>query len=65
MQISVEEYHSLEDSYQGYCKVCDDFTRDCTESDAEGYDCPVCESKDSVVGVGNALLMDLLDIVSE
>lgn len=37
------------DNSLGWCTGCADFTRECTEPDAEGYDCPVCES-DSVVG---------------
>ena len=38
-----EQYLEASDTYQGFCTVCNDWTRDCTEPDAEGYDCPVCD----------------------
>ena len=35
--------------YEGWCTECEEWTRDCTEPDAEGYDCPVCE-ENTVIG---------------
>jgi hypothetical protein len=60
-RISEERYHEVADSYEGFCTSCQDFTRECTEPDAEDYDCPVCE-ENSVVGVELALMMGLIDI---
>lgn len=54
------EYFEATESYQGWCTECKDFTRDCTEPDAEGYDCPECESN-TVVGAEQALLLGLID----
>lgn len=61
MRISEEEYHNYEENSQGYCTDCDDFTRDCTEPDAEEYDCPCCE-QNTVMGTMNALIMGLIEI---
>lgn len=41
--------------YIGWCPTCGEFTRDCTEPDATGYDCPVCEGND-VCGAEQALI---------
>lgn len=38
-----ERYLEAVDAHEGYCTECDDFTRDCTEPDAEDYDCAACE----------------------
>lgn len=43
---------------QGFCTDCLEFTRDCTEPDAEGYDCPVCE-KNTVIG-GEILMLNMM-----
>lgn len=40
---------------------CKKFTRDCTEPDAEGYDCPKCGGK-TVMGAENALMTFTIDI---
>lgn len=56
MSVSIEEYQEASDSYLGYCYDCKDFTRDCTEPDATGYDCPEC-SGTNVVGA-DILLLD-------
>lgn len=46
----VEIYNDMRESYQGWCMgECQEVTRDCTEPDAEGYDCPEC-GEDTVVG---------------
>lgn len=50
-----EEYLEARDTYLGYCTECKDWTRDSTEPDAEGYDCPVCD-QDTVIGADNYLM---------
>ena len=59
--MSEEEFLDACDSFRGWCTNCKDFTRDCTEGDAEGYDCPVCE-EDTVMGAEQALLMGEISI---
>ena len=51
----LEEYPEMSESYQGYCTECEDWTRDCTEPDAEGYDCPVCDAH-TVIGADMVLM---------
>jgi len=55
--ISEDRYREASDGYEGWCDVCGDFTRDCTEGDAEKYPCPQCETADSVCGAEQALIM--------
>jgi hypothetical protein len=43
------EYMQAREAYEGYCTECESWTRECTEPDAEGYDCPECE-KNTVIG---------------
>ena len=57
----MDEFRDLSGLFQGYCTVCEDFTRDSTEPDAEGYDCPIC-GQDAVMGVEQALLLGEIDI---
>lgn len=59
--ITEEEYHEAEEGHGGWCVDCEDFTRDMTESDAEGYDCPVCGNM-SVIGTMNALIEGRFDL---
>ena len=59
--ITEEEYFNATESYIGYCPGCDEFTRECTEPDAEDYDCPEC-GNDSVVGAEQALLLGLIEL---
>lgn len=54
-------YLEAVDSYTGWCSTCEDFTRDTTEPDAEGYDCPVCRQH-SVTGAENALIAGLFTL---
>ena len=57
---SEDDYSEAVDSYMGWCTVCNEFTRECTEGDAEGYDCEVC-GQNTVIGAENALIMGLID----
>ena len=41
--LTIRHIKEAEKLYLGYCKTCQDWTRDCTEPDAREYDCPVCE----------------------
>lgn len=54
--ITEERYLEAANAYEGWCTICQDFTRDMTEPDAEGYDCPVCNNL-TVTGAENALIM--------
>ena len=53
--IQEEEYRMATRDFVGWCTTCEDFTRDCTEGDAEAYDCPQCEGN-TVMGAENALI---------
>lgn len=44
MQDLEQTYHEALDRYLGWCSNCEEWTRDATEPDAEGYDCPECEA---------------------
>lgn len=59
--MSVDEWQEACDSYTGYCTECKDFTRECTEPDAEGYDCPDCDG-DTVVGAEQAMLLGIIEL---
>lgn len=59
--VSVEEYDNACEDYQGWCPDCGEFTRDQTEPDADGYDCPACDGN-NVVGAENALIMGLIEV---
>jgi len=59
--MTVQEFEEMENSFYGYCTICQDWTRDCTEADADQYDCPVC-GENTVVGAGNALIMGIITI---
>ena len=54
--VSMVEYEEATESYLGWCTECKSFTRDSTEPDAEGYDCPEC-GENSVMGAEQALLI--------
>jgi len=60
--ITEDRYREASDGHEGWCEVCGDFTRDCTEPDAEGYRCPQCETVNSVCGAEQALLTGKLTI---
>ncbi|MFH1183525.1 MAG: hypothetical protein V1755_00605 [Chloroflexota bacterium] len=54
-RIKQARYEEATEGYEGWCTACKKFTRDCTEPDAEGYDCPRCEQK-TVMGAEQALI---------
>lgn len=53
--VNREEYGASVQDYIGWCTACGDFTRECTEPDARGYDCPDCNRR-TVLGAEQALL---------
>lgn len=61
--ITMETYREATDTYLGWCPKCQDFTRECTEPDAEEYDCPDC-NENTVAGAEQALLLGLIDIAA-
>jgi len=61
VEISADEYEHYRDIYQGYCTNCKEFTKDGTEPDATGYDCPQCE-KPTVMGAEEALMCGEFEI---
>lgn len=58
-EVEEVDYHEATESYTGWCTECREFTRECTEPDAEGYDCPQCRGR-TVVGAEQALIMGLI-----
>lgn len=60
VSVSMDEYNEASEAYIGWCPHCSDFTRDCTEPDAEEYDCPICENHD-VVGAEQAVILGLIE----
>lgn len=48
-EVDFEEITEAMGLSEGYCVNCGEFTRDCTEPDAEDYDCPEC-GENSVMG---------------
>jgi len=57
--VSIFAYENAVQDYTGYCSTCEDFTRECTEPDAEAYICPNC-GEDTVIGAENALISGLI-----
>lgn len=55
------DYQQACNDSMGFCTVCCSFTRECTEPDAEDYDCEVCGEETSVVGAEQALIMGLIE----
>jgi len=60
--VTEDRYREACEGYEGWCDVCGDFTRDHTEPDAEGYNCELCETVNSVCGAEQALLVGKLTI---
>jgi len=63
-KVAESDYLDATDSYTGWCTNCKEFTRDCTEPDAEGYGCPECE-QNTVIGAENALIAGLISLVGD
>ena len=57
--VMLEDLVFAMDSYLGWCKDCKDFTRECTEPDAEDYDCPECGGN-NVIGAEQAMLTGII-----
>ena len=64
IKISVARFREAIRCYEGYCLDCGEFTRETTEPDANGYDCPVCEGR-KVVGAENLLFTPGIEITEE
>ncbi len=62
--VSTADYEDATENYRGFCVRCKEFTRDNTEPDAHGYDCPACEQR-SVVGAEDALMEGLIELEEE
>ena len=62
--VTKNEYQMSARDYIGWCTCCLEFTRDCTEPDAEEYDCPKCE-QNTVMGAEQALLVGQITIGEE
>jgi hypothetical protein len=58
--ITEAAYAEAVDQSLGWCPECESFTRDCTEPDASGYDCPICEMM-GVMGAEQALVEGVID----
>jgi Zn finger protein HypA/HybF involved in hydrogenase expression len=63
-KITESDYLDAVYNYTGWCTSCKEFTRDSTEPDAEGYNCPECE-QNTVVGAENALIAGLIVFVDD
>ena len=60
--ITKDRYQEASNGFEGWCDTCGDFTRGETEGDAEGYNCELCESPDTVCGAEQALLLGKITI---
>ncbi len=58
MEFDEVEWTYNRSNYIGFCTECQDWTREMTEPDATGYDCPDCEQK-TVIGA-EMFLMQVL-----
>lgn len=63
--VTMDEFTDAQNDLLGWCTHCLEFTRDQTEGDAEGYGCPVCRHKDTVVGAEQAMLLGYFNIIME
>lgn len=62
MLVSLPSLQQLQDEYAAYCSECDDIIADMeVEPDAENYRCEECGER-SVMGIDNAVLMNLIKI---
>lgn len=49
------------DALEGYCPVCNDFTVDCIEPDADGCFCPCCKTT-NVMSIDIAVAIGLIEV---
>lgn len=63
--ITEAAYLEAVEAYMGFCVgTCKEFTRDMTEPDAEGYNCPMC-GEATVMGAEQALIVGQIEIDDE
>jgi Zn finger protein HypA/HybF involved in hydrogenase expression len=62
VKVSTTTFRDAMEEGVGWCTVCEDFTRRETESDAEGYDCPVCKNN-TVSGAELSLIQGDIQVV--
>lgn len=62
--VPASEYSAALRDNVGWCTLCEDFTREMTEPDAENYNCPECR-RPKVVGGEVALLKGLIHLVDD
>jgi hypothetical protein len=60
-KVHPDDYEQAARDYIGWCRTCRTFTRECTEPDADGYDCPCC-GEFTVMGAEQALLEGEIDL---
>ena len=61
VKVTEEALEGAVEDFLGWCPTCKEFTREATEPDAEGYDCPVCDGHE-VVGAEDALIAGLIEV---
>ncbi len=59
--VKMADYLEATENYTGWCTSCKEFTRDSTEPDAEGYDCPACE-QNTVMGAEQAMIVMEIEV---
>jgi hypothetical protein len=64
VKISIEEYNEAVEGSLGWCPLCEEFTRDGTDPDAENYDCFMCD-ENSVMGAELALVSEMFTLVGD
>ena len=62
--VPASQYQAALRDHVGWCVLCEDFTRETTEPDAEDYDCPECRRR-KVVGGELALLRGDIFVVDD
>lgn len=58
--VAKADLDQAERDYTGWCSTCQDFTTECVEPDAEGYECEVC-GEWTVCGAMHAVVSGLID----
>lgn len=62
--VPASQYREATEHYLGWCTLCEDFTRETTEPDAERYDCPECR-RQTVMGAELAMMGGQIRIVDD